>query len=180
MNVLGLKVTVEPATTRRAWLNRIIAVGALNAVVLGGGVAYAYWTTTGSGSGSSGSTTAKTVVLSTAGVAAPADLYPGGAGAVAVKVDNTVVGSTSGNSFGVTFDKVTAISVTSTDTTNCPSANVVSNVTLPYSLSSTVVVGANTSTTASIPALVKMLNTAPDGCQGKTFNVSLTLTGTSN
>jgi len=173
MNVLGLQVTVADQAQTRKWTRRAVVATALGAVAVAGtGTAFAYWSSTGSGSGASGAGTPHPVVV-TAG-ANPADLLPGGAGGVAVKLDNTVSGG-NGNNFSVQLSKVTALSVTSSDETNCPAANVTANQTLPYSLPSPITVGANTSTTTTIANLVKMSATAPDGCQGKTFSISLSL-----
>lgn len=152
-----------------------VAVAATaSATLLAGGVAYAYWSTTGTGSGTAGSGTPQPVVITSTGVANPADLLPGGVGAVGVKADNTVSGA-NGNSFSVQLNKVTALSVTSSDQTSCPAANVTANQTLPYTLAAPITVGGNSTTTTTIAGLVKMSSTAPDGCQGKTFSITLSM-----
>ncbi len=145
-----------------------------SAVLMATGIGYAFWSTTGSGTGTAGAGTPNPVVISQTGVANPADLVPNGVGAVGVKIDNTVSGG-NGNAYSVQLTKVNTVSVVSSDTGACPSTNVIANQTLPYTLPAAIVVGGNASMTATIAALVKMLNTAPDGCQGKTFAVTLTM-----
>jgi hypothetical protein len=158
--------------TQRLARAAIIATGVGAVAVAGSGVAFAYWSSTGSGTGASGTGTPHPVVI-TAG-SNPADLLPGGAGAVAVKLDNTVSGG-NGNNFAVQLSKVNTVSVASSDETACPASNVTANQTLPYTLPSAISVGANTSVTTTIANLVKLSASAPDGCQGKTFTVTVTM-----
>jgi hypothetical protein len=166
-------------TGARKWTKRMAAVGATVALTTSVGVAYAAWSSSASGTAKAGSATAHTVSISATGVSAPTDLYPGGTGAISFKLDNTLANG--GNAYGVTFDKVTALTVASDDTANCPSANVTNNLTLPLTLSSTISVAGNTlSGVQTIPAAVKMAPAAPDGCQSKSFTVTLTLTGASS
>jgi hypothetical protein len=150
-----------------------IVVATSAALVMSSGLAYAFWSTTATGTGQAGTGTAKPLVLSTVGVTNPADLVPNGTGAVAVKLDNTVTGTT-GNAFSVQVTKVTAVSIAADDAA-CPATNLSVNQALPYTLPAAISVGANTSTTASIANLVKLSATAPDGCQGKTFTISLSM-----
>lgn len=175
MNILGLQVTIDRnPSSKLVWTRRAVAIGTAGATVLGGGLAYAFWSTSASGSGTSGTGTPKPLVISSTGVANPADLVPGGAGAVGVKIDNTVSGG-NGNNFSVQVSKVNTLTVTSSDETNCPAANVTANQTLPYTLPTAISVGANTSVTTTIASLVKLSSSAPDLCQGKTFTISLTM-----
>jgi hypothetical protein len=67
---------------------RLVAIGAPLAVVAATGIAFAAWTTTGAGTGTAQSTTdAGTSTL--AGQVHAADLYPGAASTVVVKVHNS-------------------------------------------------------------------------------------------
>ena len=65
---------------------RLVAVGAPIALIVGAGIAFAAWTSTGSGSGTAQSTTAKDSVVA-AGTSA-ADLYPGGQDTFTITVSN--------------------------------------------------------------------------------------------
>lgn len=146
-----------------------VAVAAsVAAVGAGGGVALAVWTVSGTGSGTAGATVAQTLVVTSA--APTASLYPGGpAGAVYFTVQNP-------NPFAVTVTGVTWGTPVSLNTTTCPSANVVLDASAPTTVS--ISVPANTTTaTLSIPGVLDMLHTAPNGCQGVEFNVSMNVTG---
>lgn len=143
----------------------MVAFGAGTALALG--VAVAMWSQTGTGSGSAKALDAAPSVV-TAGTAT-ADLYPGFTqGDVYFKVTNP-------NPYPVRFTSMTAGTVTSSDPTNCPA----SNVTVAGKTGLTIDIPANTSTAvdSTIADVVSMASGAPDGCQGKTFTVAVTLTG---
>jgi hypothetical protein len=148
---------------------RGIAVLALMLVMVGVGVAVAAWTSNGVGSGAA---QAQTAVVSTIVAGTPvADLYPGKTnGNVIFTVDNP-------NAYPVTFTSLTAGAVTSGDPTNCPAANVTVNG--PVVVSIPVAAGATT-TAQMVAGVTNMATTAPNGCQGVTFTVALTLTGASS
>lgn len=178
MNFLGLKISIESPSSRTAWMRRVAAIASLNVVVLASGTAYAMWSATGSGSAAAKS---RSAVALTAAAVTPAtgDLYPGGVGAVSFTVNNT-------NPYNVTLSKLTAATVVSDDTTNCPSANIGITPSIAtaiagsgYTLPSSIVVSAGgTTATQTLAGLLTMAATAPDGCQGKTFTATLTFTGT--
>ena len=136
------------------------------------GIAYAAWTSTAAGPGRSGATTA--VQLTVNAASGTADLYPGTTqGDVYFTITNT-------NPYPVTFTTMAAGSaITNTvpaDATACPPTN----VTLAGATGLSLTVAANTtSPTVSIANVVSMASTAPDGCQGKTFEIPMTLTGAS-
>jgi hypothetical protein len=165
--------TAEPGTSnpKEPNLKRsrklLFAAGIMGGVLALSGVALALWTSTGSGSGRAQSLSAVGVtVTATTGTA---DLYPGFAnGDAYFTLTNT-------NPYPIRFTSMTSGTVTSSDTTACPS----SNVTVDGSASGlTLDVAANsTSAPLSIADVVNMDVAAPDGCQGKTFNIALTLTG---
>ena len=74
----------------------------------------------------------------------------------------------------VAFDSMTPGAITSSNPGACPSSNVTASSATGLSLP----VGANaTSGAQSIANVVSMDNGAPDGCQGVTFTIALTLTG---
>jgi hypothetical protein len=145
---------------------RLVVVGALLSIVLMGAVASALWSASGTGSGRAVALNAQSVVVS----ATPGtqDLYPGSTGgAVYFTLTNP-------NPYAVTFTTMTAGTVTSSDQANCPASNVsvgnASGLSLP--------VAANTTSgTLSISNVTAMQLAAPNACQGITFTVSLTLSG---
>jgi hypothetical protein len=141
------------------------------AVILGtsSGSAYAYFTTLGSSSGSGAVYNPLSVTASAA--SANPDLLPGGTGSAYFTLTNP-------NPFPVSFNQLTSATVASDNTANCPSANVTIAATLPYPISPSIVVGADTTSgTLSLPGLVKLSASAPSTCQGVTFTVTLTLSG---
>lgn len=163
-----------PATRRRlrGWT---VAAATVVAGVLVTGVSYAYWTATGSGSATVSSTSA--ISLGVASITAPlTDLYPGKTDALSFVVTNP-------NPYNVSVTKITALSVASSDTTNCPMSNVTINSAYSpvpmggYNLTATTVNSGNGTATFTLPSFITMNIGALDGCQGKVFTVTLTVTG---
>ena len=158
---------------RRHWrLVPMAGAGAALAVGLGAGGAYAYFASTGSGTGHA--TTGSPVTVIATATSGTADLLPGGSGAASFTLNNT-------NPFAVTFKQVTSAGVVSNNTIACPSANVSIAETIPFTFSPTITVsGGGTSGTETIAHLVKLAATAPSSCQGITFTVTFTLSGSSS
>jgi hypothetical protein len=157
---------------RRRWT---VVAATLVAGVLVTGVSYAYWTATGTGTASVGSTTA--VGIGVSNIATPlADLYPG-------KIDGLSFVLTNPNPYNVQVKKITALSVASSDITNCPISNVTINSAyspIPaagYNLTPTTVNANNGTATITLPSFITMNLGALDGCQTKTFTVTMTVTG---
>jgi hypothetical protein len=147
---------------RRTKIAGALAVGVM---LLGGGIAGALWSANAGGSGQAKALTATTLTVSAATGAA--DLYPGFTGGDAFfTITNT-------NPYPVTFASMTAGAVTSSDPTGCPS----SNVSVANGSGLSLAVGASTSAALSIANVVTMVSTAPDGCQGATFSIAMTLSG---
>lgn len=160
-------------TSRRA----VVAVAAALALVWGGGVAYAYWAATGTGTATAGSATA--LPLGVSAVTSPtATLYPG-------KTEDLGLLLSNANPYPVSLTKLTAAAVASSDPVACPVANVVlpaavtaALATGGYTLPTPVSVPAGaTATAASLSGFITLAATAPDGCQAKTFTVSLSFSG---
>ena len=150
----------------------VLAVGGGFAALLGlgGGVAWGYFSGSGSGTGAALAGTASTAAINaTPGTAA---LAPGGSAAVYFTITNP-------NALAATFSTVTAASVTTdSNPSACPIANLTIAPALPETLGSPITVGAHsTSGTESIANFVTLSGSAPTGCQGVTFHVSLTLPG---
>jgi hypothetical protein len=144
----------------------VVAATASVGLVVGGGLAYATWSATGAGSGQAKALTAQTLTVN-AGTGA-ADLYPGfTAGDMYFTINNT-------NPYPVTMTAMTPGTITSSDPTNCPATNVSA---IPKSGLSLSVPASSTSGQLSIADVVSMQAAAPDGCQGVTFDIVVTLTG---
>lgn len=163
---------------------KIAAAGTVAVVALGGGAAYAYWSSTGTGQG--GAATAadqKTVDISTAG-ASITDLTPGGpAKALNLTLKNTANGSAAIRTVTVKLDSVSKDGTTITDPTVCSPADFVvaqpvapkdaNGATIPW------VVPAK-GTLAATGATISMIDDAArnqDGCKAVGLNLSYSATG---
>jgi hypothetical protein len=144
---------------------KLAAGVAVVAVVAGAGVAFAAWTANGSGSGTARALSARSLTVSAS--SGDADLFPGGpAGAVYFSVANP-------NPYSVRFTSATVGTISSSSPADCP-GTLVSATSATVSLD----VAANSpATTMSIPGLIAMSPTAGDGCQGVSFTVPVTLSG---
>lgn len=148
-------------------LKKLAVVATAVGVVVAGGVAYALWSATGSGSGTATALTAQTITVTAATGAA--DLYPGFTqGDVYFTVSNN-------NPYAVTFASMTPGTITSSNEGACPAAK----LTVASATGLGMAVAGNASNVAqSIPNVVTLASDAPDGCQGVTFTIALTLSGT--
>jgi hypothetical protein len=142
-----------------------LAVGAgVLGALLAGGVAFAAWTGTGSGSGTATATVSVTVTINPSTGAA--DLYPG-------FTDGDVYFTlTNPNPYSITFTDMTPGAVTPTPAT-CPAGS----VTVEPATGLSLVSPPGTSPQLSIADVVSMSTAAPDACQGASFDIVLTLTG---
>ena len=82
---------------------------------------------------------------------------------------------TNPNSYPITLHAATFGTVTSDDPTACPASNITTNN--KTGLSIAVPAGSN-GTAVSIPGAVQLASSAPNGCQGRTFTIATTVTGT--
>jgi hypothetical protein len=167
------------AQRRRRRRQRRLVLAAVSAVSLlaGTGVAYAFWSSTGVGSATIGATTA--APLTVTAVASPlTDLYPGKTDDLGIRIANS-------NAYAVSLTRLTAATVTSSDASACPTSNVVLPAAVTtalagggWTLPAPVAVSAGASgTAATLAGFVTLAASAPDGCQGKTFTIALTVTG---
>lgn len=153
----------------------VVATGA--AAVLSSGVAYAYWAATATGNVQAGAMTAAALRVSAAG-APSASLYPGRTEDVAFTLANP-------NPYGVRITTLTAVTVTSSDAAACPSSNIVVSSTVSaavaaggWALPTPISVPAGSSgVPGTLSGLITMTAAAPDGCQGRTFDIALTFSG---
>ena len=147
-------------------------IGALAMLLAGAAIVYAAFTATGTGSGRATAVTAQSITI-TATACAAADLYPGGpAGAICFTLHNP-------NPYAVSFNGVAYPSAVVSNSSTCAASNVSIATSAPTTLTPAITVGAGaTSGTLSIAGVLQMASTAPNGCQGATFDVPVTLSGT--
>ena len=136
--------------------------------ILGAGVAMAAWTQTGSGSGAAQAKTAVASVV-TAGTTT-ADLYPGKTGG------NLSMSITNPNPYPVTFTSATGGAITvDAGHAGCTTTG----VTVSTASFAGITVPAGSGGTALSAPIVAMDNTSLNACQGATFTIAVTLSGTS-
>lgn len=165
------------AAARRTSSRAVVAVAAALALVWGGGIAYAYWAATGTGTATAGSATA--LPLGVGAVTNPtATLYPGRTEDLGLLLSND-------NPYPVSLTTLTGATVASSDPAACPP----DNISLPADVTAALATGGYTLPTpfsvpagatasaASLDGFMTLAATAPDGCQARTFTVSLSFSG---
>ncbi len=155
------------------WNRKQIIVGVVLLVVVAGSVvAYALWAGTGTGQGRARATTAVAATISPVDCAAEPgciDLYPGYTeGDVYFTITNP-------NPYDITFTDMTPGAITVLPgNPGCPA----DSISVAPATGLALVAPANSTTgELSILNVVSMALTAPDGCQGASFDIELTLTG---
>ena len=141
------------------------------AVLAGVGVTWAAWSTSGSGTGTGAAKTAQALIVTPVAVGSSgASLYPGGpAGWIYITVQNP-------NPYGITVTGLSWGTPVSNNPTACPSSNISVDPSAPTTTSLSV--AANTTSGAiQIMGVLDLAHSAPDGCQGNSFSVPVTLTG---
>src|SRR5207237_174172 len=148
------------------------------AVVAGASMVFAAWTTGGGGSAYGKATTSQALTTVDVSASTTATLYPGATGDALIKISNP-------NPFPVT---VTAVAPNGTSASIAPDGGHGSRTTTGLSFNN------QTGLTINVPAqnagvdgtvqktlngAVAMDNTSSNGCQGATFTIPVTLTGTS-
>lgn len=162
-----MTITLPPRRSSARRAGRTVVVTTAAAVVLGiGGVGYAAWTVSASGTSQASSASIVNGVVSPA---TPSSLlYPGATTGAAFTVTNP-------NTFPVIYTAVSFGTVTSDDALNCPPSNVTtSNQTVSISLAA-----GQTSPVQTPAGSVSMLAGAPNACQGRTFSIATTVSGSS-
>lgn len=147
------------------------AVG-MAAIAAGAGVGFAAWSATGSGNGGAAATVAQGVTLTaTVPMGSAATLYPGG------PPSSVYFTASNPNPYAVVINSITWGTPVSLNTTACPSANLVLDSGAPTTGLS-IVIPPNPQTAGfSIPSVLDLKHTAPDGCQGVGFSIGMTVTG---
>ncbi len=143
-------------------------------LALAAGVALAAWVASGSGSGYVTAVNAQHLTTVDASASTVTQLYPGGSGDVVVRIVNP-------NAYPVT---VTAITATAPITTKPPNAacNASTGVTFTNQAGLSLSVPANNGpagTLFTLTGAAHMSNATVDACQGKTFKIPVSMTGTS-
>ncbi len=156
----------------------VMVIASSTAVMLGVGVAYAAWTTTGTGNGTSQATgfNLPGVAVNATGVPSNA-LYPGG-------TSDLMVMATNNNPFPVTITltmnvgaKVTSDKAGCSETTN--GASSVTGVTLTSGII-TVPATTTTAVAKSVLNAVAMSTASPTACIGALFTIPLNVSATSS
>jgi hypothetical protein len=143
----------------------------LIALVVAGGVTFGSWAVgSDPGSAYAKAVSAQNLTLSDATASTVADLYPGGTGAVKIKVTNP-------NAFAVTITGVAgAGAITSNMGAPCDAAT---GVTFTTQTGLSLVLAAGATSVFSLPGAAAMANTSVTSCQGGVFTIPVTLTATS-
>lgn len=149
---------------------RLYVVATVGGVVIlsSAGVALGLWAASGTGNGGAAALSAQLITVNAA-PSPTADLFPGSSGALQFELSNP-------NPYPVSLTSVTYGAVTSSNEGNCPAANLTTAAS--GVLASPISLSANASAaTASIASAITLSASAPDGCQGVTFTVAVTLSG---
>lgn len=144
------------------------AIAALAAVLATSAIVLAVWTVTGTGAGSGAATVAQSLTLTAVTpTGASASLYPGGpAGPVEFQVANP-------NPFAVTITGITWGTPTSGNPTACANTNISLDPNAPTTVSISVPAN-STSSTVLVNGVLDLAHTAPNGCEGQSFNIPIT------
>jgi hypothetical protein len=169
--------TVLPCQARRSVPRRAL-VGTVTAVavVTAGGIGYAAWTVTATGSSQAEAGTPVTGAVTVQ--VASSKLFPGGSAPVYFNVTNP-------NDFQVTYKSLefTTTNVTVTRNDTATTACAATDVTLTggsITLTADLVIPAGGNANGSAPGAITLNATAPDACQGDTFQITgTTISGVS-
>ena len=184
IRLLGLEVSFTSRTSKRTWRS-VPVLGTVIGTLLVGGVAYAAvtpWAVSGSGQGASAAGTANTFGVSAAVVNSNA-LFPGGSGDVLITLTNPYpfnvsvsALTTSGTVQAFTTQNGTtgALSGTTGNAATCQPLSGVSWKTSPTkTLTTAIVVGANSSYTLTLTGNALMSTSSDNSCQGLFFSMPI-------
>jgi hypothetical protein len=149
-----------------------VALAAVGALILTG-VIVAAWSTSGSGNGYAKAGTASALVVGDASASTSGDLYPGGSGAVKLKVTNP-------NPFAVritTVAKQAGGVITSDKGAAC---NASTGVTFTDQTGQALDLAGGATSTFTLAGAVSMSNASDNTCQGAIFSIPVDVTGASN
>ena len=168
---------IRRAMSPRRWMRMPLVLGAVVALVLGlgGGTAFAYFTSSGHGSGVASTGTPQSVTVVQATGTVTNKLYPGDAtGDLLVELDNpnsypvNIVGISPGTG------SVTVLGGSGTCTTTGVTVNTLTGLSgLAVASDPT---PPNNPVSVVVPSAVSMSAASSNGCQGVTFQVPVTIT----
>jgi hypothetical protein len=150
----------------------VFAAAVVLVVALGGGIAYAYWSTTGSGNGSAANDAMQTVTVAAfvGGDAPSATLIPGGSADVILRVSNP-------NAYSVQVYSVSANGPITADAAHAGCTTTGVTFTPPASpISPTVTVPANSTLLVHLPGAASMSTASSSSCQAASFHIPVTMT----
>jgi hypothetical protein len=154
--------------------SRLAALCAVAATLVGAGLVFAAWTTSGNGSGYAKAGSAQSLTTVDASATTSATLYPGATGDLTVKLSNP-------NAYPV---RVTSVSLNGSNADIAPDGAHSGCTTTGVSFSNqsglSIDVPANGTAQATLPGSVSMSNASVDGCQGATFTIPVTVSGSSS
>lgn len=153
----------------KKWLLALVPPVALAAV----GIAVSAWSTSGSGTGYAKAGTASSLTLADASASTAADLYPGGSGAVKIKVTNP-------NSFPVKVTSVTRSATGSITSDKGAACDASTGVTFTDQTGLTLTLAAGATGTFSLAGAASMSNSSDNSCQGAIFSIPVDVTAVSN
>ena len=154
---------------------RVVLTGSVTLVLLlSAGIAFGLWSAQGTGSGRARATTAVAAVVNPVNCSATPgciDLYPG------FTDGDAYFTITNSNPYPITFTAMTAgtITVDAGHAAACPASSI--TVASPVTGLSLLAPASSTTGQLSIADIVTIIAAAPDGCQGASFDIVLTLTG---
>jgi hypothetical protein len=156
----------------RFFSKRNFIAGTMTVIVLSAvGFVYAAWTTTGTGSGYAKAGTSQALTTVDVSASTGATLYPGVSGDVKLQIHNP-------NAYAV---RVTAVSGNGTITADAGhSGCTTTGVTFTNQSGLTIDIAAGGDATPTLTGAVAMSNASLNACQGATFTIPVSLTGTSN
>jgi hypothetical protein len=161
--------------TYRTFSKRATIASLFIGVLLAGSIAFAWWSATGTGNGYAKATTPAALTTVDVSTSASAQLYPGGTGDLIVKIHNP-------NPYAITVTSIAATGATPravSGNATCDAADSVYLIATLSGLSINVPAGGDSSLQTFTNAVKMDGPSAVDACQGKTFAVPVTLTGTS-
>lgn len=151
-------------------IKKTAVVGGTVLTLMGAGVAFASWTTTGTGSGAA--TAGSAGSLTVTGGSGVTGLFPTGTKTVSVTVSNN-------SPYKVAMDTITAGTTTVTGNSGTCTASVVST-TDKSGLTDVLDASGGPAPSKVYTFTFAMTNAAEDGCQGATFSIPFTASGHSS
>jgi hypothetical protein len=163
------------AYMRNRIINRKLAVGVIAAMMAAVGLVYAAWTTNGTGDAYAKAGSSQAISTVDVSASTTATLYPGVTGDVLIKLDNP-------NPYAVTVTAITGSGAITADAGH--SGCTTTGVTFSNQSSLSLVIPAKSGGVdgvlqQTLTNAASMSNASLNACQGATFTIPVSLTGTS-